>query len=83
MGALIFGIVALAVVMARNGATRAQRAANLAYVALVLGYFAVILVGPSFETVDGHRFQVVGQKLIALGSMVHVIFLTTSLRRRA
>lgn len=72
-------VIALAVVMARNGATRAQTAVNLAYVLLVLGYVALIFFGPRLHTEHGHRVQVVGQKIVALGSMLHAIVMTTLL----
>lgn len=74
-------VIALAVVMARNGATRVQTAVNLAYVALVLGYVALIFFGPRLHTEHGFRVQVVGQKIVAFGSMLHAIVLTTSLLR--
>ncbi len=74
-------VVALAVVMARNGATTLQNAVNLGYVVLVLGYVALIFFGPRLDTEHGHRIQVIGQKLVALGSMLHVILLTTLLRK--
>jgi hypothetical protein len=73
-------VVALAVVMGRNGATRGQTAVNAAYVVLVLGYVALIFFGPRLHTEHGFRVQVIGQKLVALGSMLHAIYLTTSLR---
>jgi hypothetical protein len=72
-------VIALAVVMARNGATRAQTAVNIAFVALVLGYVVLIFFGPRLHTEAGFRTQVIGQKIVALGAMLHVIFLTTSL----
>lgn len=72
-------VVALAVVMGRNGATRAQMAVNVAYVVLVLGYVALIFFGPRLDTEAGHRVQVIGQKFVALGSMLHAIVLTSLL----
>jgi hypothetical protein len=78
--ALLLGYVAsLMVVMARNGATRAQNGANAAYLVLVLGYVALVLFGPRLGSAHGHLVQVVGQKVIAFGSMVHVIALTSLL----
>lgn len=74
-------VVALAVVMGRNGATRVQTAVNLGYVVLVLGYVALIFFGPRLHTEAGFRVQVVGQKIVAFGSMLHAIVLTTTLRR--
>ncbi|CAN5913657.1 hypothetical protein BH11MYX3_BH11MYX3_17110 [soil metagenome] len=74
-------VVTLAIVMTKNGATRVQNAVNIGYIVLVLGYVALIFFGPRLGTEHGHRIQVIGQKLIALGSMAHVIVLTTLLRR--
>lgn len=79
-GLLLGYVIALTVVMANNGATAVQNALNLAYVALVLGYVALIFFGPRLNTPEGHRVQVIGQKIIAAGSMLHVILLTTLLR---
>jgi hypothetical membrane protein len=80
-GTLAGYVVALAVVMGRNGATRVQTAVNVAYVVLVLGYVALIFFGPRLHTVEGFRVQVIGQKIVAFGSMLHAIVLTTTLRR--
>ena len=82
--ALLLGyVIALAVVMARNGATGVQTAVNLAYVVLVLGYVVLIFFGPRLDTETGHRTQVVGQKAVALGSMLHAIAMTTLIRSRS
>jgi len=81
-GTLLGYVVALAVVMGRNGATRWQTAVNVAYVVLVLGYVALIFFGPRLDTEWGFRTQVIGQKVVALGSMLHAILLTTTLTRR-
>lgn len=80
-GLLLGYVIALTVVMARNGASPAQNALNLAYVALVLGYVGLIFFGPRLSTPSGHQVQVIGQKVVAAGSMLHVIGLTTLLRR--
>jgi len=81
-GLLLGYVVALATVMARNGATRAQNAVNASYVVVVLGYVALIFFGPHLDTRRGFEIQVVGQKLMAAASMLHVIGLTTLLLRR-
>ena len=80
-GLLLGYVIALAIAMAANGATRVQTAVNLAYVALVVGYVALIFFGPRLDTEGGHRTQVIGQKAVALGSMLHAIAMTTLLRR--
>lgn len=80
-GLLLGYVLALTIVMANNGASPGQNALNAAYVALVLGYVALIFFGPRLGTPDGHRVQVIGQKIVAAGSMLHVICLTTLLRR--
>lgn len=80
--ALLLGyVIALAIVMANNGASPVQNALNVAYVALVIGYVALIFFGPRLRTMEGFHVQVIGQKVIAAGSMLHVICLTTLLRR--
>ena len=80
-GLLLGYVIALTVVMANNGASSVQNALNVAYVALVLGYVALIFFGPRLNTPDGHQIQVIGQKIVAAGSMLHVIGMTTLLRR--
>lgn len=80
-GLLLGYVIALTIVMARNGATPVQNALNLAYVVLVLGYVGLIFLGPRLSTPSGHQVQVIGQKIVAAGSMLHVIGLTTLLRR--
>lgn len=80
-GLLLGYVIALTIVMGKNGASPAQNALNLAYVVLVLGYVALIFFGPRLSTPGGHQVQVIGQKIVAAGSMLHVIGLTTLLRR--
>ena len=80
-GLLLGYVIALTIVMATNGASLVQNALNVAYVALVIGYVALIFFGPHLNTPDGHQIQVIGQKIIAAGSMLHVIGMTTLLRR--
>jgi hypothetical protein len=80
-GLLLGYVIALTIVMANNGASSVQNALNVTYVALVLGYVALIFFGPRLSTPGGHQIQVIGQKIIAAGSMLHVIGMTTLLRR--
>lgn len=80
-GLLLGYVIALTIVMANNGASPLQNALNVAYVVLVIGYVALIFFGPRLSTPAGHSVQVIGQKIIAAGSMLHVICMTTLLRR--
>lgn len=80
-GLLMLFVAATTIVMWRNGISRALGAANLAYLACVAGYVALVLRGPRMWTPHGHAVQVVGQKAIAYASMLHVIYLTTTIRR--
>ncbi len=80
-GMLLGYVISLAIVMARNGASAVQNALNVVYVVLVLGYVALIFFGPRLTSPRGHQIQVIGQKIIVVGSMLHVICLTTLLRR--
>ena len=74
-------VVCLTIAMWRNGIARVRVAVNLAYLALVLGYVAIILFGPRLDTPSGHLVQVTAQKLVAYGSMLHIIYLTITTRR--
>ena len=80
---LLLGYVAaVTILMWCNEVSRARVAVNLCYLALVLGYVAMVLFGPRLGgTEHGHRVQVIAQKAIAYGSMVHVLYLTTTTRR--
>jgi Protein of unknown function (DUF998) len=51
-------------------------AVNVAYVALVVGYVAVVVFGPWRLTL-----QVLAQKTIVYASMLHIMYLTTIVRR--
>ena len=78
---LLCYVACMTLVMWRNQVSRTWLAANVAYLVLVLGYVALVLFGPRLGTEEGHRIQVIGQKIIAYGSMVHVIYLATATRR--
>ena len=77
-GLLMLFVAAITIAMWRNGL---PVGANLAYLACVLGYVALVLRGPHMWTPHGHTVQVIGQKAIAYASMLHVIYLTTTIRR--
>ncbi|HEY4238320.1 MAG TPA: hypothetical protein VGM88_00815 [Kofleriaceae bacterium] len=81
-GLLLGYVVALCIYMWRNDATAAQKAANLAFVALVLSYVILIFFGPRLSTHRGWQTQIVGQKLVAFGSVIYVVTMTTLLRRQ-
>jgi hypothetical membrane protein len=80
-GLLLIYVAAITFVMWRNGVSRARLAANLAYLALVVGYIALVACGPRFDTPHGHTIQVLGQKTIAYGSMLHIVYLAATTRR--
>jgi hypothetical protein len=72
---------AITYVMWRNGIRDGRVVANVAYLALLAGYGAHVAFGPTFATPDGHSHQVVAQKIVAYGSMIHVLYLATATRR--
>lgn len=78
---LMLYVAAITLVMWRNGTTGWRLVANLAYLVLVAGYVALVLCGPRLSTPFGHAVQVLGQKVIAYGSMGFVIYFATSTRR--
>lgn len=80
-GLLMLFVAAITFAMWRNGISLARLAANLAYLACVAGYVALVLRGPRMSTPHGHAVQVIGQKAIAYASMLHIIYLTTTIRR--
>ncbi len=78
-GSLLGYVACLTLLMWRNGVGRPV--ANVAYLALVVGYVALVVMGPRLGTEHGFVVQVIGQKIIVYGSMGYVIYLTTSTRR--
>jgi hypothetical protein len=80
-GLLALYIVAITVVMWRNSVGGARLVANAVYLVLVVAYISVVVFGPRFDTVHGHAVQVIAQKVVVYGSMLHVLFLTTITRR--
>lgn len=81
-GLLPVYIGALGVLLWRNGHRGALLASSVGYLAVVLGYAALIFFGPTLATPDGHRLQVVGQKIIAGASIAHILILSTITRAR-
>jgi hypothetical membrane protein len=82
-GLLLCYVVCISLLLIRNRSGAVMIGANLAYLAVVLGYLVLILGGPRLGTEHGHTVQVTGQKIIVYTSMVYVIFLTLATRRRA
>ena len=80
-GLLMMYVAAITVVMWRNGIAGVRLAANAVYLVVIMGYVALVLLGPRFNTEHGHRVQVIGQKIVAYVSMLHIMFLTTTTRR--
>ena len=80
-GLLMLYVATITIVMWRNGIAGVRIAANLAYLALVVGYVVIVVAGPRWSTPHGHTVQVVSQKVVAYGSMLHVLYLATSTRR--
>ena len=68
---LLVYVGAMTILLVRNGADRLPIAANVVYIAALLGYLALILAGPHGDP-EGHMWQVTGQKLTAYGSMIHL-----------
>jgi len=79
-GLLMLFVATITIAMWKNGIAGARIAANLIYLACVIGYVALVVRGPRMWTPHGHTVQVVGQKIIAYASMVHVVYLTTTIR---
>jgi hypothetical membrane protein len=80
-GLLMLYVAAMTLLMWRNGIGGIRLVANCFYLAVIIGYVALVLRGPSFNSEHGHMIQVLGQKVVAYVSMVHIIYLTTSVRR--
>lgn len=79
-GLLMLFVATITIAMWKNGISGPRIAANLVYLACVIGYVALVVRGPRMWTPDGHTVQVVGQKIIAYASMLHVVYLTTTIR---
>lgn len=79
-GLLMLFVATITIAMWKNGIAGARIVANLAYLACVVGYVALVVRGPRMWTPHGHTVQVVGQKIIAYASMLHVVYLTTTIR---
>jgi hypothetical protein len=73
-GCLLGYVACLTIVAWRNELP--GLAIDVAYVVVVLGYVGLVVLGPWILTV-----QVIAQKAIVYASMVHIIYLTTLVRR--
>ncbi|MEO8844776.1 MAG: hypothetical protein ABI591_23515 [Kofleriaceae bacterium] len=80
-GLLMLYVAAITIVMWRNGIGGVRLAINLVYLVVIAGYVALVVHGPRFNTEHGHRVQVIGQKIVAYVSMLHIMFLTSTTRR--
>jgi hypothetical protein len=69
---LLVFVASVLVLQVRNGALRPWLAANLAFVAVLAVYVALVTVGPSVATVAGMRIQIVAQKLVVYGAVVNL-----------
>jgi hypothetical protein len=69
---LLVFVASVLVLQVRNGALRPWLAANLAFVAVLAVYVALVTVGPSVATVTGMRIQIVAQKLVVYGAVVNL-----------
>jgi hypothetical protein len=81
---LLLGYAAsLTIVAWQNGAARAYVAASVAYLVLVVGYFATVAVALDLGigTRRGHAIMVISQKLFVALSILYVVFVTSSTRR--
>ena len=78
---LLLGYVAcLTILMWRNQVARARLAASLGYLVVILGYVALVVLGPRLGTERGYMIQATAQKIVAYGSMLYIIHLATTTR---
>jgi hypothetical protein len=80
-GLLMLYVATITFVMWRNGVAGARLAVNVAYLACVAAYVVLVVRGPRMSTPHGHVVQVLGQKLVAYVSMLHIVYLATTIRR--
>lgn len=71
----------LAFLMWRNELRGILVPATLVYFVFVVGYVLLIFFGPRLGTPHGHMVQVVGQKIIATASILHVLVLSSVVAR--
>jgi hypothetical protein len=76
-------VASLSLVMAANRAQHLHVVVNATYLVVVLGYVALVVLGPHLDSESGFRTQVIGQKLVVLASMLHITWLTTQVVRAA
>lgn len=76
--------LAMAVVWACNGASRALLVANATYLVLVLAYVAtaVAAVQHGIGTARGREMLVVSQKIFVYVSMLYMVYVTVEMRRQ-
>ncbi|MDX2092433.1 MAG: hypothetical protein SFX73_31510 [Kofleriaceae bacterium] len=56
-------------------------ASSLVYFVFVVGYVVLIFFGPRLGTPHGHMVQVIGQKIIATASILHVMVMSSAVAR--
>jgi len=78
-GALLGYAISLTIVMGHNRVGRFVT--NLVYLVLVFSYFVLVLYGFQMHSERGFELLVISQKLIACVSMIHIVYLTTIVRR--
>jgi hypothetical protein len=78
---LLLYVACLTLLLWRNRVSGARLAANVVYLMMIVGYVALVLLGPRFDTERGHMIQVTGQKLVVYGSMIHIAYLAMATRR--
>ena len=78
-GLLMLYVAAMTWLMARNGIRGLRLGLNALYLVVIVGYVALAVFGPRIGE-HGLRVQVIGQKIVAYASMLHIMYLTTSTR---
>lgn len=79
---LLFAYLSILVLLEiGNGINSFCVAINIAYLALLLAYIILLVAGPGFETFEGFRMQVVGQKVIVYASIVNLMVQSLGIRR--
>jgi len=83
--ALLLGYAAcMAIVIWKNGSSRAQLATSLAYCAIVAAYACVVFYGASegIGSARGRSILVVSQKAMAAASIAYLVYFTITTRRQ-
>lgn len=83
-GLLLGYAAAITVLQWQNGAPRRRLVASVAYLVLVVAYFAVVMVAvrTGVTTAWGYRVLVISQKIIVAASMAFIAYITIAVRRQ-